>query len=64
MKVIVDQLKCEGNGICVMDCPDVFRFQVGSKKAMVIKGRIPPALQQKCREIARNCPAKAITIQE
>ena len=64
MKVEVDQMKCRTVGICVKDCHEVFRFQPGSKRAMVVLEEIPPRLQQKCREVARKCPNKAILIKE
>ena len=64
MKVEVDQMKCGTVGLCVKECPEVFRFQEGSKKATVILGVIPPALQKKCRDAARKCPNAAITIEE
>ncbi len=62
MKVEVDQRKCDTTGICVKECPDVFRFQEGSKKASVIFDVIPLGLQQKCREVAKMCPNNAIVI--
>jgi ferredoxin len=64
MKAKVDQMKCETIGICVKECPQVFRFQPGSKKATVIVDEIPPALEEKCRQVARMCPAEAIITQE
>ena len=64
MKVEVDQIKCGTIGICVLECPEVFRFQEGSKKAEVILKEIPPGLQQKCREVARKCPNEAIIVEE
>ena len=39
MRVKVDQLKCGTIGICVKECPQVFRFQPGSKKATVKEGQ-------------------------
>ena len=64
MRVKVDQLKCETIGICVKECPQVFRFQPGSKKATVIVDSIPSELERKCREVARMCPNEAIIIEE
>lgn len=64
MKVEVDDLKCETAGICVQQCPEVFRFREGSKKAAVIKDEVPPSLEEKCREIAGTCPAGAIRVFE
>ena len=64
MKVEVDQLRCDTTGICVSKCPEVFRFQEGSKKATVILDEIPSRLEQKCREIAGLCPREAVIISE
>lgn len=64
MKCEVDQLKCDTTGICVSECPEVFRFLEGSKKATVIHDKIPLELEQKCREIADLCPTSAIIISE
>jgi len=64
MRAKVDQLKCETIGMCVKECPQVFRFQTGSKRATVIVDEIPPGLEQKCREVARMCPSEAIIIEE
>jgi ferredoxin len=41
MRAKVDQLKCRTVGECVKTCPDVFRFQGGSKKATVLLDPIP-----------------------
>jgi ferredoxin len=64
MKIKIDQTKCRTAGNCVMLCPNVFRFQEGSKKAKVILEKIPAELHQKCRQAARECPNDAITIEE
>lgn len=64
MKIEVDQLKCDTTGICVNECPEVFRFQEGSKRATVILDEIPSRLQQRCRDVAGLCPTDAIIIKE
>ena len=64
MKVEVDQMKCGTVGICVKRCPEAFRFQEGSKKATATLETIPAALQEKCRQAARECPNGAILITE
>jgi ferredoxin len=64
MRAEVDQLKCRTVGRCVKACPEVFRFQVGSKRATVTLDPIPPALEEKVREAARGCPEKAVLIKE
>jgi ferredoxin len=62
MKIEVNQKKCGTVGICVKQCPEVFRFQEGSKRATVILEEIPERLWAKCRKAARMCPNDAIII--
>jgi ferredoxin len=64
MRAEVDQLKCRTVGRCVKTCPDVFRFQEGSKRATVTVDPIPPELEGKVREAARRCPENAVIIEE
>jgi ferredoxin len=62
MKATVDPNRCDIAGICVVICPEVFRFHEGSKKAYVTRVEIPKNLEQKCLEAAKKCPNKAIII--
>lgn len=62
MKASVDQMMCGGVGICVKRCPEVFRFQEGSKKATVTLEEIPRSLWEVCRKAASECPNSAIVI--
>lgn len=64
MKVVVDQLRCQTNGQCVKLCPQLFRFQAGSKKSMALKEEVPLELEEQCRVAARACPREAIIISE
>jgi len=64
MRAKVDQLKCRTVGECVKTCPDVFRFQEGSKRAMVTVDPIPPHFEEKVREASRRCPENAVIVEE
>jgi ferredoxin len=64
MRAEVDQMKCRTVGECVKTCPDVFRFQEGSKRATVLFDPIPSRFEKKVREAARRCPEKAVIIEE
>lgn len=64
MRAKVLPTKCETVGACVMICPDVFRFQPGSKKAAVIADPVPEIYENDCREAAESCPRNAIVIFE
>ena len=62
MKVVINQEKCNGAGICVQELPDVFRFQVGSKKGIPIDEEVSPALADKLHAVAAKCPTGAILV--
>jgi ferredoxin len=64
MKIRIDQLKCDTSGLCVMECPELFRFQEGSKKAKALVEEVPPAMKDICIRIADRCPSKAIILEE
>ena len=64
MKGRVDQSKCDTSGICVAECPALFRFQQGSKKAEAIMEEVPPSLEAICANIAARCPRRAIILEE
>jgi ferredoxin len=64
MRAEVDQLKCRTVGECVKTCPDVFRFQEGSKRAAVTADPIPRRMEGKVREAARRCPEHAVIVKE
>lgn len=62
MKVQVDQKRCGTVGLCVKACPEVFRFQEGSKKAAAYSGDIPPEHEAKVLKAVNSCPNGAIVI--
>lgn len=62
MRARVLQEKCGGVGMCVKTCPDLFRFQEGSKKATVLMDIVPQSLEKQCLKAADSCPNKAIVI--
>ena len=62
MHVRVMENKCGTAGMCVKICPEVFRFQEGSKKAEVIMDKVPPHLVSNCCKAVDSCPNKAIVV--
>jgi len=63
MKLKIDQLKSDTSGICVKRCPELFRFQEGSKKAEVIDENITLSLEPECLSIVGLCPTGAISVE-
>jgi ferredoxin len=62
MRARVIQSKCGTVGMCVKICPEIFRFQEGSKKATVMFDKIPLHLEKKCLKAADSCPNEAIVV--
>ena len=63
MKVIVDEEKCMGCGVCESTCPEVFEMG-DDNKAKVKLDPVLPALEASCREATQGCPEEAIRIEE
>jgi ferredoxin len=64
MHAAVDQIKCRSVGICVTECPQVFHFEPGSKRASVRLDPVPRRYHAICRELVKRCPEGAISITE
>jgi ferredoxin len=62
MRVLVDMIRCSSVGNCIRECPEVFRFAQGSKKAVAKMEEVPPRLQKKCIQAAQSCPHGAVII--
>jgi ferredoxin len=61
MKVHVNPDLCQGTGLCIETCPEVFELN-DEKISTVILNQIPDELQQNCRKAADDCPTNAITV--
>lgn len=62
MKVKVDKDLCTLCMTCIDEVPDV--FDAGEEVAIVKTPEVPPDLQQAVRDIAEECPAEAIIVEE
>jgi len=61
MRVNVNLELCCGNGLCVANCPQVFKLEDG--KAVVKVNEVLPDLQESCEMAAFSCPTNAISIE-
>ena len=61
MRVSVDADRCEGHARCWGLCPEVFDLD-DEGHAVVKLAEIPPDLEDKARDAARNCPERAIQV--
>jgi ferredoxin len=62
MKVRVERDRCAGHRVCVATVPDVFAFN-DDGSAVVADREIPGQLADLVRELASQCPKRAITVE-
>jgi ferredoxin len=64
MKVIVDQDRCEGNGVCESCCPEVFRLPDDADKVILLMETVPDNLRSDVESAVDGCPRQALSLQE
>lgn len=64
MRIVTDLDKCCGNGICVIDAPEVFDQNDDDGTVVVLTSEPAAELHEAVRAAARHCPTEAITVLE
>lgn len=64
MKVIVDMIRCDGNGMCVDACPEVFEIREDDDIVTVLMEQPGEELREKVTKAVRACPKAAITVRD
>lgn len=65
MKVTIDQDRCQGHLRCYAIAPDFFQVDdLGHATTSPDGDQVPTEIEDKVREAIRNCPERAITIEE
>lgn len=59
MKVVVDEDRCRGHGMCLTLCPEVFSM-TDDGYAVADPSEIGPGLEGAVRDAMTNCPEQAI----
>jgi ferredoxin len=63
MKVCIDSNLCNGSGVCIEVCPEV--FELNDQGATVAKcDQVPSECAQACMEASQKCPTGAIKVEE
>jgi ferredoxin len=64
MRVVLDLVKCNGYGSCVIAAPEVFRLNATGDLAEVIDEHPDDVLRAAVMEAARVCPKRAIAVMD
>jgi ferredoxin len=60
MRVVVDEDRCAGHGMCLTLCPEVFDM-TDDGWAVANPGEVPTESETAAREAIENCPERAIS---
>ncbi|NVB38153.1 ferredoxin [Pseudenhygromyxa sp. WMMC2535] len=66
MKIVIDKMACEANGICVDLLPEVLEL-IEEEDEDVLRLRlavVPAKLEDQARKTVRACPRQALSIEE
>jgi ferredoxin len=64
VRVVVDELRCDANGVCVDACPEVFALSDDDDKVRVLVEAPDESLRDKLHRASVVCPKAAITIED
>lgn len=63
MKIVVDWDRCEANGVCMREAPDV--FHVDEKDMLHLRTeQVTPEQRARVEKAVRECPRHALTLSE
>lgn len=63
MKVIVDESLCDGHGLCVGACPDVFALRDADDQVTVLTENPEESQREEIIQAVAICPKTAITLE-
>ncbi|MGV9861066.1 ferredoxin [Rhodococcus koreensis] len=63
MKAVVDSTKCAGYGACADICPEVFEIDEFGYAALIGDGTVPAGREDAADKAIKECPERAITLQ-
>ncbi|WP_437932480.1 ferredoxin [Sorangium sp. So ce291] len=63
MKIVVDEERCEANGVCMRAAPEAFRVDDDDHLHLLVTD-VPPDLRAKVERAVRDCPRGALSLTE
>ena len=64
MKVWVDADRCRGHALCLTHAPEAFEFIDLEDRSVVIDGAVDRVALEVFQTAAKNCPERAIIIED
>ncbi|GAA3058008.1 ferredoxin [Actinokineospora globicatena] len=61
MRVVVDNQRCVGSGMCVLTQPDVFDQSEDDGTVVLLRAEPAPEQERDVLEAVHTCPAQAIS---
>ncbi|WP_437663437.1 ferredoxin [Sorangium sp. So ce1182] len=61
MKIVVDEERCEANGICMRAAPEAFRVDDDDRLHLLVTD-VPSELRAKVERAVRDCPRGALSL--
>ncbi len=62
MRVRVKDDICQGHGMCLMACPEIFQLSDEDGHAFILNDEVPAELEHKVDQAVRGCPEQAIEV--
>ncbi|MBM7116115.1 ferredoxin [Archangium primigenium] len=63
MKIVVDWGRCEANGVCVREAPDVFELN-DKDELQVLSETVSPGARARVDKAIYGCPKQALSLSE
>ena len=54
---------CQGHGVCVGECPELFEIDADELVVRVLRETVPAELRGKAEAAVRHCPTHALRIE-
>lgn len=61
MKIIVDRLLCDANGLCVIEAPDLLALGEG-EELTILREDLTPDCAERAERAVSACPKAALTL--
>lgn len=61
MKIVVDRLLCDANGLCVLEAPDLLSLDE-DEELVILRAELQPDAVDRAEKAVAACPKAALTL--